>query len=191
MIDKETINYFPLSPSRINSLDCGYYFHQKYVLKNRLSEEQEEATKPLNIQMGSLGHKVMEIYNKSLLLAKLPSDMEIFDMAFEKAWEGYPYMPENMYPESKALLLNFAENNPIDPETLWGAEIKVAIDWELNKVYWESEDVWLRGLLDKVDIADSTALITDYKHFLPSESKLKNSYQKTDRGRQVRQYEAV
>jgi len=169
--------FFPISPTRCRALHCGHYFQQRYLTEKK-SDETEGGTRSLALLIGSHEHKVLEIYTKSLLEAKQSGDSEVFDLCFKAVWNEQDLLPEPLYEQVRTGLLSFVENNPIDPDTLWRAEEKMSLDWDLKVVPWESEEVFIRGILDKVDVVGGVkAVITDYKHFLPSESKLRHSYQ--------------
>jgi hypothetical protein len=176
--EQEQLEYFPLSPSRIVALDCGYRFHQKYVLKNRRTDEEEQARTPVGTLIGKVGHRCNELYTLACKEQKITSDQALMEKAFEDAWDEQNYLPESQYTEVKKILMDFNENNLVDPEHLFGVEIKVSLNWLLETVGWKAFDIWIRGILDKVEVyPDGTAVVTDYKFFLPSESKLKNSWQ--------------
>lgn len=178
MITDKTLS---ISPSKIQAADCPFYFRQQY-LEGDVSI-QDDALTPVNLLFGRMAHLIVEKYVKFLLEHKLSSDMEIFNQIFGACWNTNIYIPESMYDELYEMLLLFAEGFAIDPQKVWGAEIAIALDRELNRVEWDAPERWLRVKLDRVDIhtETSTAVITDYKtaFYIPPVSALSKSLQGT------------
>lgn len=170
-----------ISPSKIQAADCPHYFRQQY-LEGDVSI-QDDALSPINLLFGRLAHLVTEKYVRFLLEHKLSSDMDIFNQIFNACWDTNIYIPESKYDELQGMLLDFTEGFAIDPDKVWGAEIPIALDWELNRVEWDDAGKWLRVKLDRVDIytEHSTAVITDYKtaFYIPPLSELSKSLQGT------------
>lgn len=176
-METETVAYFPTSPSRMKAADCLHFFRQQYVLKK--DEPRESAATPINLLEGRFGHKVAEEYTKALIKKKLESDFDLFREMFDKVWETNRFIPESHYEGLKDFLHGFAEVHHIDPQYTWGAEINLALSWDLKKVDWKDPRVWLRMKLDQVDIKGEVAIIKDYKtqFYVPSEGEQKKNLQ--------------
>ena len=170
-----------ISPSKIQAADCPFYFFSQYQ-KGDVSI-QDDALTPVNLLFGRMAHLVVEKYVKFLIEHKLPSDLDVFNQIFRACWDLNSYIPESRHDELQEMLLLFAEAFAIEPGKVWGAEIAIALDRDLNKVEWDNPAKWLRVKLDRVDIHEehSTAVITDYKtaFYIPPVSELSKGLQGT------------
>lgn len=169
-----------ISPSTINAAECPFYFRAYQDQKSLGITDHEGPETPLFFLVGRFAHRVVELYTKSLLRLKQHSDLKLFEDIFKAVWDINRYIPESMYDAIKDdILLPFIESYSVDPDITWGAEVDIALDWNLDRVEWDSPDAWLRCKLDRVDIYPDAALITDYKtsYHIPSDTELKASLQ--------------
>lgn len=175
------IEYFPISPTRIKALDCPNFFKQNYLIEKTEEEKGDNVLTPLNLLEGKFCHRVIEVYNKTLIEQKQTADFEIFTKVLNELWRENIYIPESRFIDIQEMLNIFIETHAIDLDYIWGAEIEIALNYNLEKVEWMAEDVWLRAKLDRADIIPeiATGIITDYKtgYYIPPEGQLKKSLQ--------------
>jgi|SRR3972149_9120784 len=166
---------FPISASRINAMECLFYFWSMYLDPER----RETETQFLPLIMGKFNHLVIERYNKGLLKQGQQSDFSLFQDIFSTAWQEQKDLPESSFESIEEALLRFAERHTISPDTVLQAEYKVGLNWELKEVDWLSGEIWLRAILDLVEVEGNEAIITDYKtgYYIPPENEVAKSMQ--------------
>jgi hypothetical protein len=170
---------FAISNSRIEAFDCPHYFRLKYfAAKDKVKDESVQA---VNLLVGKLMHEVIERYVRSLKERKLNADMETLESSLRDSWNENRYIPESMFEDIREALVQFGEKHVVDPDKVAELEMRVALNWDLQPVEWYAKDVWLRAVLDRVDLYAEAghAIIRDYKtnYHVPSEAKLRTSKQ--------------
>lgn len=167
---------FPISATRILAMECPHYFKNKYILPY----DKEKDIRNIILLLGKFVHRVIEVYHRNIASVGYDSDGEIFRQAYIKVWDENTLIPDSWHDIMYEHLLRFAVNNKLNLQTLWTIEKELALNWALEEVDWNAEDVWLRMKMDQVDVDGSTAIITDYKSgrgWIPSEGKLRSSLQ--------------
>lgn len=162
---------FPVSLSRVEAFDCQYHFHRHYILGEQVQDNDA-------LRGGRFAHAVVEKYNSILLESKTDSDFDLFMQILNQEWAS-GYLRESRYEEMRDMLIGFAERHVLDPDATLGAEVQIALNWDLQETGWDANDAWLRSKLDLVQVFGKKAKITDYKtaFHAPSETELKKNLQ--------------
>jgi hypothetical protein len=167
-----------ISTSKIRAMECPYYFKHDYSQR----DPERDATTPLPLLTGRLAHRIIDQYDRALIAKGVTSDSEIFDEVFKREWEAQSYIPDSEHDDMRDYLMRFAESHVLDLEHILGTEVKLALSWEeLEPVDYDSDEAWLRVILDRVEYypSERLAVITDYKtqRYMPSEAQQKRNLQ--------------
>jgi len=142
--------------TRINTFQtCPMLYKLVYLLKRK------GFVNPIMV-IGRVAHQAIGEYNNHCLKNKVESD-------FLK-WKdfGYKALTEsNLDPELNAealrLVEQYAQSHIVSQESTVGAEEEIAVNKNWEQVDWLSPDVWLRVILDFLQIQGNICKITDYK----------------------------
>lgn len=111
--------------------------------------------------LGSAAHQFFQSWVESFINAQIQGWPEIA----LKCWASEP-RDQNLYQEYLSICEKFVEHfdfNEIPKEAKTICELEIALDKDLNRCDWMSENVWFRGKIDRIDMIGNTAIITDYK----------------------------
>ena len=144
------------SYSRINLYEtCPYLYKCVYI------DRKKGGTNPIML-IGRVAHEAVSLYNKACIDNKISNDHE--------NWEKYYWQAlkkENIntqyHEDIKKLFKAYVDAHEIDLESVIGAEEKIAINRNYELVDWLSDDVWIRGIIDYLQIEGTICKITDYK----------------------------
>jgi len=112
---------------------------------------------------GRLAHQCFHLYTEYLVKNKLKTDMSIMPEIVEKVLSSKQIVDEEIIQEVETLADRFTRGFVLNPDTFYGAELKLAIDEEGNEVDWKDDNAFFRSILDRIDIEDNRVLVTDYK----------------------------
>jgi putative RecB family exonuclease len=116
---------------------------------------------PLTI-VGRVCHDAIGRYNNHCIKNKLTSDFEKWK---EFAWQAIEKsnLPPELNQEIFMLMEQYAQTHEVDLDSVVGAEEKMALNKKGDLVDWLAPDVWMRVILDYLQISGNVAKITDYK----------------------------
>lgn len=141
----------PISYSRATLYEgCRYRYRAEVFQKIRAP-----GNPPLWI--GSFLHALTETYSNRLIQASAKTDHADFDKLFEKLWKGregnkdYGALPESAMPEVEGLARTLRTELVVDPVTVVGVELRVALTQDWKPTGWFDDDVWLRGIVDRLE----------------------------------------
>lgn len=153
--------------SRLNLFEsCPAAFEMKYVKK-----VPEAPSEPL--AFGGLMHHIIAEYSKHCLQKGLETDITAMPEIAHTCFYGKPSgLDSSRYPEVLSLAEYIAGGRTVNPLTVVGIEEWVQA-WLGGKKYL------FRGIIDRLDIEDRTAIITDYKtdHLLRTQADVEADFQ--------------
>jgi putative RecB family exonuclease len=139
------------SYSRLNLFEnCPAAFCKKYVEK--VPEAPSEA-----LATGNLVHKIIAAYSRHCLSQGLESDITAMPGIVRQCFYDQPCgLASDRYPEVLALAQQWADTHTVPLATLVGIEEWMEA-WLANRKYL------FRGIIDRLEIDGTTAIITDWK----------------------------
>lgn len=139
------------SYSRLSLFEsCPAAFQMKYVKK--IPEAASDA-----LAFGGLIHKIIATYSQHCLSQGLETDVTAMPGIARECFYAKPCgLSSNRFPEVLALAEQIAASHTVNPLTMVGIEEWVQA-WLAGKKYL------FRGIIDRLDIQDNLAIITDYK----------------------------
>lgn len=139
------------SYSRLSLFEsCPAAFHMKYVKK--IPEAASDA-----LAFGGLIHKIIATYSQHCLSQGLETDVTAMAGIARQCFYDEPCgLSSDRFPEVLALAEQIAASHTVNPLTVVGIEEWVQA-WLANRKYL------FRGIIDRLDIQDNLAIITDYK----------------------------
>lgn len=151
-----------LQPSRTHSWSRLSMFQNcPQQWKLMYMDKKKGEVNPLT-NVGRVCHDAIGRYNNHCIKNKLTSD---FDKWKEFAWQAIENsdLPPEYNNEIFKLMEQYAQTHEVDLESVVGAEEKFAINKNREQVDWLAPDVWLRIVIDYLQISGNVAKITDYK----------------------------
>lgn len=153
-----------LSLSQINlHNECPFLYNE---VKNK--ESVDIVTVPMF--KGSVIHKGIELFTQHLIDDNYVSDFNYTDTLMKRLPEHYTldeFGLLNWYDleDVRFVLQKHVENHYIDPSIMKDirVEVKLAFDKNWNRVQWDSEDAYFRGIVDQIHREGDLLVITDYK----------------------------
>lgn len=144
------------SYSRINLYEtCPYLYKCAYI------DRKKGGTNPIML-IGRVAHEAINLYNRACINKEIPNDHENWEKYY---WEALKKENINTqyHEDIKTLFKSYVDSNEIDRESVIGAEEKIAINRNYEQVDWLAEDVWIRAIIDYLQIQGTICKITDYK----------------------------
>jgi putative RecB family exonuclease len=129
---------------------CPAAFHMKYVKK--IPEAASDA-----LAFGGLIHKIIATYNQHCLSQGVETDVTAMASIAQHCFYEKPCgLSSDRFPEVLALAEQIASSRTINLLTVVGIE-------EWVQAWLEGRKYLFRGIIDRLDIEDNLAIITDYK----------------------------
>lgn len=153
--------------SRLNLFEsCPMAFRLKYI--DKVPEVQGEA-----LAFGSLIHTIIATYSKHCLECGVQTDVtEIPEIVKQCFYEIPAGLVSSRFGDVLAMAQYFADTHMANIQTLVGSE-------EWVQTWLSGKKFLFRGIIDRLDITEDVATITDYKtdHQLRPESEVANDFQ--------------
>jgi RecB family exonuclease len=139
------------SYSRLNLFEnCPAAFCKKYVKKVPEAPSESLAT-------GNLVHKIIAAYSRHCLNLGVETDVTAMPEIVRRCFYDQPCgLSSDHYPEILALAQQWTDTHTINPATVVGIE-------EWMEAWLSGRKYLFRGIIDRLDIQDNVAIITDYK----------------------------
>lgn len=147
---------FRHSYSRISDyILCPHMYKQKHILKKIVEEN------PI-MMVGSVVHDAIARYNNHCIKNQLEHDYPMHEQFILEAFEAHNLAPEYNQ-EVRGMVKDFCDRHEVDLESVVGAEEEIAVNRNWEQREWMDEDVWMRSIIDYLQIQGDVAKITDYK----------------------------
>jgi len=168
----------PYSTTRIEHFDnCKYSWKKTYIDGIKRSSNDY-------MQGGALFHRLANQYIQHLIKTGQPTDIEAIEPIINNNIGKETFGVIDGYSE---LFRSWAQNQYIfnDHEISIYTEMKIAVDADFcpvgisNEDDWESDKIFLRGIIDRINLDDYNVEIIDYKTYysIPSDKELEESLQ--------------
>jgi CRISPR/Cas system-associated exonuclease Cas4 (RecB family) len=142
--------------TRINVFQhCPYQYKAIYLLKKK------GEVNPLMI-VGRVTHQAIANYNKHCLRIGADSDFGSWEQC---SWDAIKEsnLPAELNQEVLDMVKAYAQSHTVPQESVVGAEEEIAINRAGEQVDWLAKDVWVRVIIDLLQIQGNICKITDYK----------------------------
>jgi hypothetical protein len=145
---------FPLSHSRIETFACPYRGQQIY-LKGRKEPESIPALR------GQIAHAIAAAYIRHCVAQGVETDLAALPEIFAREWLASK-IPADEMDGLKEVIIKLAECISVNPYTQVELQIAITADWKPTSWFGKADTVFLRGILDRLDVADDVGVITDW-----------------------------
>lgn len=169
----------PYSPHRIDAYEsCKLYFKALY------QDGMRDNVKSDAMLGGALFHRLAQKYYQHLIDTEQPTDISEINHIIQSNIRSEPMSVIDEYTQ---IFRTWAESQVINDGT-WkniGVEKRLALDADYTPVPidndddWDSDKIFIRGIIDRLEVYGNDVIIRDYKtnYVVPSESELRNSLQ--------------
>lgn len=177
----------PLSESRLAKAGCMYLFHGLYLAKPKVLEPK---TTPM--LLGGFFHERADRLARAVAGSHRTADQQqaIMEREFDVAWSGrgdteFRTLPEDEREDLRDLCIRWARRVTFPP-SFQRSEVRVAVNERWEPVDWMAPDVFFRGIIDRLDLANYLLVVQDYKT-----SWMALPQREVERSTQLRSYAAL